>query len=50
MDESIRVLPIPTAIVRVDRSGEIAFANDRARSILGFDGDGPLERTYDDPD
>ncbi|MEF8937486.1 MAG: ATP-binding protein [Halovenus sp.] len=50
MDESIRVLPIPTAIVRVDRSGEIAFVNDRARSILGFDGDGPLERTYDDPD
>jgi PAS domain-containing protein len=44
------VQTVPTAIVRVDPTGEVAFANDRARSILGFDDDQPLERTYDDPD
>jgi len=44
------VQTVPTAIVRVDTTGEIAFANDSARSILGFEDDQPLARTYDDPD
>ena len=39
---------VPTAILRVDRSAEIVFANERARSLLGFDTEAPIQRTWTD--
>ncbi|RLM59761.1 response regulator [Halobellus sp. Atlit-31R] len=40
---------VPTAITRVDRDGEIVFANERAQSNLGYEPSEVTERTYNDP-
>jgi len=39
---------VPTAITRVNRDGEIVFANERAQSNLGFEPNEVTERTYND--
>jgi PAS domain S-box-containing protein len=41
---------VPTAVTRVNRDGEIVYANERARVDLGFEPSEVTDRTYNNPD
>jgi two-component system OmpR family sensor kinase len=41
---------VPAAITRVNREGDIVFANERAREVFGFDREEVVGREYDDPE
>ncbi len=50
--DSLRQLmrAVPAAITRVDRDGEIVFANERAREVFGFGREAVVGRQFDDPE
>jgi len=41
---------VPAAITRVNRDGEVVFANERAREVFGFGREEVVGRTFDDPE